>query len=107
MTTPSSHEERKYLIAHDQGASMDVSLLQTLGVVEILLDLLAHGPSRKVDFRKRTGLAPSTLGRAHALLYTQGYIITEPHPRSLLFRLSPKGERMAKFLREIVEENVN
>ncbi len=43
--------------------------------------------------------------RTQTILYEEGYITIEPHQRMLLFKLSPRGEIVAKFLREPAEEN--
>lgn len=86
---------------------MEPKKLQRVGVIEILLDLLENGPSQKTTFRKRLGLSPTTLVRAHEMLWEGGYLETEPHPRKLLFKLSEKGEYVARLLKEVVEEGAH
>ncbi len=81
---------------------MELRILQKLGVADILLDLLTHGPSQKVEFRRRTGLAPSTLLRAHEILFSAGYIVSERAPQRLVFKLSMTGREIAELIQKIV-----
>ncbi len=86
---------------------MELQILRTLGVADILLDLLAHGPSQKVDYRRRTGLAPSTLMRAHEILFSAGYIETEHDPKRVLFKLSENGREIAELIQEIIHNGTS
>ena len=85
---------------------MDIVTIQKIGVIEILLDLQEHGPSQKVNFRKRLGLSPNTLVSAHEILWEYGYLQTVNHPRKLLYELSPKGENAVRLLRLLLGDVV-
>lgn len=80
---------------------LDLKHLQQLGVADILLDLLAQGPSQKVDLRTRINLDPLVLMRAHEYLFSNGFLAVVEHPRKLLFRLSVAGITAARAIKHV------
>lgn len=83
---------------------MDVLWLEQKGLVRIILYLLDNPGSQKVDFRKKIGLDSQNAMKVFDILWDDGYLESVPHKRKLLFKLSEKGEYIARLLKEVVEE---
>jgi len=84
---------------------MELTSLEQRGLAQILIYLLDHPGSQKVDYRKVLGIDSKNAMKVHDALWEKGYLEIVPNPRKLLFKLSPKGEYIAMLLKAVVQED--
>ncbi len=82
---------------------MQVEFL-TRQMIMTLTYLLDHPGAKKADFLNNLKLDPHGFQGAFKVLYEGKYIVEVPDPRWKLWKLTSRGEHVARLLKEVIEE---